>query len=251
VPAPRRRLVTLVAVLVPERGDREQQERVGGKRDEKEQEQLERQGAPLEERIRPAAGPGFMADTKDYGSAAPDVPGPRGRPPSKPKGRGPGATGLQGGAQPLPSIGQSIAGPIDGEPFLRTGGTPMTQRDEPETEDTRRARTFPGGPTGHGPATESRGDPETGDPESGAQRGAAAGAIAGTPIAGPIGAVVGGVIGGLAGAPSEAATDEASDRPYVEDDPFITPGSRGTGPVDPLDEPDPQAQPDPYDRGRG
>jgi hypothetical protein len=133
----------------------------------------------------------------------------------------------------------------------------MTKRDEQVSRDespsarARRAREFPGGPTGHGPATESRGDAETGDEGSGAQRGAAAGAIAGMPIAGPLGAVVGGVVGGLAGGPLESGTEEATSRPYVEDDPYIQPGSEGTGPVDPLMEPESEPQKDPYDRGRG
>jgi hypothetical protein len=108
-----------------------------------------------------------------------------------------------------------------------------------------------GGPTGHAPTTESRGDPETGELKSGAQRGAAAGAIAGTTVGGPLGAVAGAVAGGLAGAPLESATDEAKDRPYVDDDPFIAPGSEGTGPTDPLMTPDQPRDKDPYDRGRG
>ena len=114
-------------------------------------------------------------------------------------------------------------------------------RDEP-------GRHWPGGPTGQTQSTESSGDPEEGTAAGGAARGAAAGAIAGTTVGGPVGAAVGAIGGALAGAPIEAATGD--DEPgYVEDDPFVRPGSLGTGPADPLLT-GPAPDKDPHDPGR-
>ena len=82
------------------------------------------------------------------------------------------------------------------------------------------------GPTGKAPTTESVGDPEADDLESGAEGGAASGALLGTAVGGPIGAIVGGVIGGAAGAAGEAADSDA-DRGYERRE-------EGTGPIDPI-----------------
>jgi hypothetical protein len=82
------------------------------------------------------------------------------------------------------------------------------------------------GPTGEAPTTETVGDPDSEDVESGAEGGAVTGALLGTAVAGPVGMVVGGAIGGAAGAAGEAA-DSDDDRGFERRE-------EGTGPIDPI-----------------
>ncbi len=96
----------------------------------------------------------------------------------------------------------------------------MTERDRNFREDWQR------GPTGPAPTTESVGDPEADNIQSGAEEGAAAGGLVGTAVAGPFGLAVGAVAGAVVGGAGEAV-DPHDDAGYER-------RTEGTGPTDPL-----------------
>jgi hypothetical protein len=96
----------------------------------------------------------------------------------------------------------------------------VTERDRDFREDWRP------GPTGPAPTTESVGDPEADNPQSGAEEGAAMGGLVGTALAGPVGFAVGAVTGAVVGGAGEAV-DADLETAYER-------ATEGTGPVDPI-----------------
>ena len=87
------------------------------------------------------------------------------------------------------------------------------------------------GPTGRGPSTERRGDPDRASVASGVQQGAGAGLLVGTAVAGPLGMPIGAALGAALGGVAEAVDEEGGTN---ENRPLTMAGSLGTGPVDPA-----------------